>query len=156
MQGIDIFDMRPLPSDRIGMWFEPNGRNCGTHYGAGTFEDPVVVRSAGDELQVGCTGVPADSHVVRWAVVCRSKSDRSKSTHFSRYRSLDHSSDATSAAVFTRWNTSDQQMTHMITITMDTRSQRLWRTTSSQNTGTDELYSKISIDQSAGLFEACT
>ena len=36
----------------------------------GTFEDPIVVRSAGEELQAGCTGCPADSHVVRWCVVC--------------------------------------------------------------------------------------
>ena len=52
MQGIDIFDMRPLPSDRVG-----------------TMDNPVLVRSAGDELQCGCTGVPADSHIVRWLVV---------------------------------------------------------------------------------------
>ncbi|KAK6370924.1 Cytochrome c oxidase subunit 4 [Lithohypha guttulata] len=44
MQGIDIFDMRPLPADRIG-----------------------------DELQCGCTGVPADSHHVRWLVVSKSR-----------------------------------------------------------------------------------
>jgi hypothetical protein len=37
---------------------------------AGTFEDPIIVRSAGEELQCGCTGSPADSHVVRWCVVC--------------------------------------------------------------------------------------
>jgi hypothetical protein len=36
---------------------------------AGTFEDPIVVKSAGEEIQCGCTGCPADSHVVRWAVV---------------------------------------------------------------------------------------
>jgi len=56
MQGIDIFDMRPLPSDRVG-----------------TFDDPILVRSAGEELQVGCTGCPADSHVVRWCVVSRKR-----------------------------------------------------------------------------------
>ncbi len=53
MQGIDIFDMTPLPSDRVG-----------------TFENPIVVKSAGDEFQAGCTGSPADSHVVKWLVVC--------------------------------------------------------------------------------------
>ena len=37
---------------------------------AGTFEDPIVVKSAGPEYQVGCTGSPADSHVVKWLVVC--------------------------------------------------------------------------------------
>ncbi|ETN42538.1 uncharacterized protein HMPREF1541_01695 [Cyphellophora europaea CBS 101466] len=56
MQGIDIFDMRPLPSDRTG-----------------TFEDPIVVDSAGEELQCGCTGSPADSHLVRWVVVSRDR-----------------------------------------------------------------------------------
>jgi hypothetical protein len=35
----------------------------------GTFEDPIVVKSAGDEIQAGCTGCPADSHIVRWLVV---------------------------------------------------------------------------------------
>jgi cytochrome c oxidase subunit 5b len=53
MQGIDIFDMSPLPSDRLG-----------------TFEDPIVVKSAGEEFQAGCTGSPADSHNVSWLVVC--------------------------------------------------------------------------------------
>jgi hypothetical protein len=52
MQGIDIFDMSPLPSDRLG-----------------TFEDPIVVKSAGEEFQLGCTGSPADSHTVLWLVV---------------------------------------------------------------------------------------
>ena len=52
MEGIDIFDMTPLPADRLG-----------------TFEDPIVVKSAGNEFQVGCTGSPADSHVVKWLVV---------------------------------------------------------------------------------------
>src|ERR1700761_9225904 len=52
MEGIDIFDMSPLPADRLG-----------------TFEDPIVVKSAGEEFQAGCTGSPADSHVVKWLVV---------------------------------------------------------------------------------------
>ncbi|KAL9621370.1 MAG: hypothetical protein Q9160_004130 [Pyrenula sp. 1 TL-2023] len=51
MQGVDIFDMRPLPSDRRG-----------------TFKDPIVVSGAGDEQYLGCTGSPADSHHVRWCV----------------------------------------------------------------------------------------
>jgi cytochrome c oxidase subunit 5b len=53
MQGIDIFDMTPLDASRLG-----------------TFEDPIVVKSAGDEIQIGCTGSPADSHIVSWLVVC--------------------------------------------------------------------------------------
>ncbi|OAP64165.1 hypothetical protein AYL99_00137 [Fonsecaea erecta] len=56
MQGIDIFDMSPLPSDRLG-----------------TFENPIVVKSAGPEYQVGCTGSPADSHVVKWLVMSRAR-----------------------------------------------------------------------------------
>ncbi|KIW69969.1 hypothetical protein PV04_02281 [Phialophora macrospora] len=56
MQGIDIFDMSPLPSDRLG-----------------TFEDPIVVKSAGDEFQAGCTGSPADSHNVKWLVLSRKR-----------------------------------------------------------------------------------
>merc|ERR1712000_500456 len=39
----------------------------------GTFEDPIVVDSAGEELQCGCTGSPADSHLVRWVVVSRDR-----------------------------------------------------------------------------------
>ena len=35
----------------------------------GTFKDPIRVKSAGEEIQCGCTGCPADSHVVRWVVV---------------------------------------------------------------------------------------
>jgi len=38
-------------------------------YAIGTLKDPIVVRSAGEELQLGCTGCPADSHIVRWLVV---------------------------------------------------------------------------------------
>ena len=57
MQGVDIFDMKPLDASRVG-----------------TFEDPIVVKSAGEELQAGCTGCPADSHVVRWCVVSCSTS----------------------------------------------------------------------------------
>ena len=81
MQGIDIFDMRPLPSDRVGgfvqadsdtlvLWNpDPHGDRLMAR-NAGTFKDPIVVKSAGDELQCGCTGCPADSHGVRWVVVC--------------------------------------------------------------------------------------
>lgn len=71
MQGIDIFDMRPLPSDRKGTR-QAISAEVGTWdltTGTGTFEDPIVVNSAGDELQCGCTGSPADSHIVRWVVV---------------------------------------------------------------------------------------
>ncbi|KAH6603663.1 cytochrome c oxidase [Trichoderma cornu-damae] len=49
MEGVDIFDMRPLDASRKG-----------------TLENPILVRSAGEEQLAGCTGSPADSHVVIW------------------------------------------------------------------------------------------
>ncbi|KAK3186040.1 Cytochrome c oxidase subunit 4 [Lecanicillium sp. MT-2017a] len=49
MEGVDIFDMRPLDASRKG-----------------TMDSPISVRSAGEEQYVGCTGYPADSHVVTW------------------------------------------------------------------------------------------
>lgn len=35
----------------------------------GTLDNPIIVRSFGDEQFGGCTGYPADSHVVKWLVV---------------------------------------------------------------------------------------
>ncbi|KAL6702748.1 Cytochrome c oxidase subunit 4 [Coniothyrium glycines] len=54
MQGIDIFDMRPLDASRLG-----------------TMDDPINVNSAGNEQYVGCTGFPADSHNVLWITLTR-------------------------------------------------------------------------------------
>ncbi|KAF2644417.1 cytochrome c oxidase-like protein polypeptide IV [Massarina eburnea CBS 473.64] len=54
MQGIDIFDMRPLDASRVG-----------------TLEDPIVVNAAGNEQYVGCTGCPVDSHNVLWITLTR-------------------------------------------------------------------------------------
>ncbi|ROT38105.1 COX5B-domain-containing protein, partial [Sodiomyces alkalinus F11] len=56
MEGVDIFDMRPLDSSRTG-----------------TMEDPIHVRSAGDEQHVGCTGCPAESHNVHWLTISRER-----------------------------------------------------------------------------------
>ncbi|TKA25418.1 Cytochrome c oxidase subunit 4, mitochondrial [Salinomyces thailandicus] len=56
MQGVDVFDMRPLDASRVG-----------------TLEDPIVVRSFGDEQYVGCTGCPADSHNVIWLTCSRDR-----------------------------------------------------------------------------------
>ncbi|KAK1764447.1 putative cytochrome c oxidase [Phialemonium atrogriseum] len=56
MESVDIFDMRPLDSSRKG-----------------TMENPIPVRSAGDEQYAGCTGVPADSHVVTWLGMSRER-----------------------------------------------------------------------------------
>ena len=35
----------------------------------GTLEDPILVNGAGDEQYAGCTGYPADSHIVNWLTV---------------------------------------------------------------------------------------
>ncbi|KAI9705284.1 MAG: Cytochrome c oxidase subunit 4 [Bogoriella megaspora] len=56
MQGVDIFDMKPLDASRRG-----------------TLDNPIVVRSFGDEQYIGCTGSPADSHVTLWATVSRDR-----------------------------------------------------------------------------------
>jgi len=32
-------------------------------------QDPIVIRSLGDEQYAGCTGVPADTHTVWWLTV---------------------------------------------------------------------------------------
>ncbi|CAF9918605.1 MAG: Cytochrome c oxidase subunit 4 [Heterodermia speciosa] len=56
MQGIDIFDMRPLDSSRLG-----------------TLDDPIMVNSFGDEQYCGCTGCPADSHNVKWLTISRKR-----------------------------------------------------------------------------------
>ncbi|OGM42185.1 cytochrome c oxidase subunit 4 [Aspergillus bombycis] len=56
MQGIDIFDMRPLDASRKG-----------------TLENPIIVNGAGDEQYAGCTGFPADSHTVNWLTVSRDR-----------------------------------------------------------------------------------
>ncbi|OTB02231.1 hypothetical protein M426DRAFT_62539 [Hypoxylon sp. CI-4A] len=56
MEGVDIFDMRPLDSSRKG-----------------TTDNPILVKSAGDEQYAGCTGSPADSHVVNWLGMSRER-----------------------------------------------------------------------------------
>jgi len=56
MEGVDIFDMRPLDASRLG-----------------TMEDPIMIKSAGDEQFAGCTGFPADSHGVAWLRVTRDR-----------------------------------------------------------------------------------
>ncbi|KAM4062666.1 cytochrome c oxidase subunit vb domain-containing protein [Hirsutella rhossiliensis] len=56
MEGVDIFDMRPLDASRKG-----------------TMDNPIKVRSAGDEQFAGCTGYPADSHGVNWLGLTRER-----------------------------------------------------------------------------------
>ncbi|KAI4130135.1 MAG: hypothetical protein LQ338_001910 [Usnochroma carphineum] len=54
MQGIDVFDMKPLDASRLG-----------------TLKDPIMVKAFGDEQYCGCTGFPADSHNVLWITLSR-------------------------------------------------------------------------------------
>jgi len=56
MKGVDIFDMRPLDASRKG-----------------TLDNPIMVRSFGDEQYAGCTGYPADSHVTLWLTMSRER-----------------------------------------------------------------------------------
>ncbi|QKX53537.1 uncharacterized protein TRUGW13939_00616 [Talaromyces rugulosus] len=56
MQGIDVFDQRPLDASRKG-----------------TLENPILVTGGGDEQYAGCTGYPADSHIVNWLTVSRER-----------------------------------------------------------------------------------
>ncbi|MDI1490162.1 MAG: Cytochrome c oxidase subunit 4 [Ramalina farinacea] len=56
MQGIDVFDMKPLDASRRG-----------------TLDNPIIVNSAGDEQFAGCTGFPADSHWVIWLGLSRAR-----------------------------------------------------------------------------------
>ncbi|KAL9066864.1 MAG: hypothetical protein Q9161_007283 [Pseudevernia consocians] len=56
MQGVDVFDMKPLDASRKG-----------------TLDDPILVNSAGDEQFAGCTGYPADSHGVIWLNMSRER-----------------------------------------------------------------------------------
>ncbi|KAF2458294.1 cytochrome c oxidase polypeptide IV [Lineolata rhizophorae] len=54
MQGIDVFDMKPFDTSRKG-----------------TMEEPVIIKSAGLEQYIGCTGFPSGSHHVRWLTLMR-------------------------------------------------------------------------------------
>jgi len=56
MEGVDIFDMKPLDSSRKG-----------------SLDNPIVVRSFGEEQYAGCTGVPADTHNVKWLTMSRDR-----------------------------------------------------------------------------------
>ncbi|KAH7342876.1 subunit IV of cytochrome c oxidase [Rhexocercosporidium sp. MPI-PUGE-AT-0058] len=56
MQGVDIFDMKPLDASRLG-----------------TLDNPIVVKSFGDEQYAGCTGFPADSHNVIWLTMSKDR-----------------------------------------------------------------------------------
>ncbi|EGS17882.1 cytochrome c oxidase polypeptide-like protein [Thermochaetoides thermophila DSM 1495] len=53
-EGVDVFDMRPLDASRKG-----------------TLDNPIPVRGVGQEQYAGCTGYPADSHIVVWLRMTR-------------------------------------------------------------------------------------
>ncbi|KAK2757049.1 Cytochrome c oxidase subunit 4 [Arachnomyces sp. PD_36] len=75
MQGIDVFDMKPLDASRLDAT-EGNAVKTRLNLGdiaIGTLDDPIIVKSAGDEQYVGCTGFPADSHETKWLTVSRAR-----------------------------------------------------------------------------------
>lgn len=39
----------------------------------GTVDNPIVIKSHGEEQYVGCTGVPADTHEQNWMVISRDR-----------------------------------------------------------------------------------
>lgn len=45
----------------------------GTNFRPGTLDNPIIVKSFGDEQYLGCTGCPADSHVVIWLTTSRDR-----------------------------------------------------------------------------------
>lgn len=51
--------IRVTKSNRSLIWGNP----------VGTLENPIIVNGAGDEQYAGCTGYPADSHIVNWLTV---------------------------------------------------------------------------------------
>lgn len=129
---------------KIGLKIGFRGTAANTASCIGTFDKPIVVKSAGEEIQVGCTGSPADSHVVRWCVVCCSEFQMSGLqvcllTSVFSYHVPDLSNVAMNAAVSTEWIMLVQQMTRMIMVIITVmRSPRLWQTMSSQSIGIDK------------------
>ena len=97
----------------------------------GTLEEPIMVKSFGDEQYCGCTGYPVDSHSVLWLTVSptiiscycyvrsiffmkKEVSRRSRAYNFPPCRSPANArlSAAQSVAAFIRSNTSVLQMIH--------------------------------------------
>ncbi|KAL8718177.1 MAG: hypothetical protein Q9225_004655 [Loekoesia sp. 1 TL-2023] len=91
MQGIDVFDMKPLDASRLGndAFNDQTEPTPLSHLPdssqvkkvdslipllinpTGTLDDPIMVKSFGDEQYAGCTGFPADSHSVLWNTLSR-------------------------------------------------------------------------------------
>ncbi|KAK1841805.1 cytochrome c oxidase subunit Vb [Colletotrichum chrysophilum] len=60
-----------MPPARVCDPSTPRYRTPKSNATPGTMENPIPVRSAGDEQYLGCTGAPADSHVTLWLTVRR-------------------------------------------------------------------------------------
>ncbi|QSZ37027.1 hypothetical protein DSL72_009119 [Monilinia vaccinii-corymbosi] len=87
MQGIDVFDMKPLDASRKGTYARMFGVGDECDDGktwmrtgllmserdVGTLDNPIIVKSFGDEQYAGCTGYPADSHVTIWLTMSRDR-----------------------------------------------------------------------------------
>lgn len=59
LEGIDVFDTKPLDASRRG-----------------TVADPILVELYDDYRYIGCTGSPADSHDVQWMRLTNDKLSR--------------------------------------------------------------------------------
>lgn len=105
-------------------------------------DDPIIVRSFGNEQYCGCTGSPADSHTTLWITVyfishfrlvfspplstCPKKEKKRSEFPYAsseitiawfftnRHHETALSSAAGSVAVFINWNTLDRRMIHMV------------------------------------------
>ena len=76
MEGVDIFDMKPLDASRKGLCplsSEKGGRVLTWVVAIGTLNDPITVQSFGEERYLGCTGCPVDSHTVIWLTVSKDR-----------------------------------------------------------------------------------
>ncbi|PCH42397.1 COX5B-domain-containing protein [Wolfiporia cocos MD-104 SS10] len=58
-EGVEVFDLKPLDSSRIG-----------------TLADPVLVNSYTHSRLIGCTGSPAESHELLWMNLTTEKNRR--------------------------------------------------------------------------------
>ncbi|KAF4552674.1 Cytochrome c oxidase subunit 4-like protein [Elsinoe fawcettii] len=70
--------MKPFEEIESESDLMPSGAQPGTvptdlEQATGTLDNPITVKSFGDEQYVGCTGCPADSHVVIWLTCSRER-----------------------------------------------------------------------------------
>ena len=69
LAGKVCINIRSSSSVRI----EPDVYLLGPGVQTGTLDNPIVVKGFGDEQYCGCTGYPADSHVVIWLTTSRDR-----------------------------------------------------------------------------------